>query len=99
MKLKDLLEVIPDNYIITLMDADLNNYSTMCSGKKEKSIVGFGKLAEMPPAHVKNLRVTAIHPGVTTYLDEADMVGEDSTELHVQTQLLLELSTDEEESK
>ena len=98
MKLKELLEVVPDKYIIGLMDADVDNYSTLCFGHKDEVIKGFGHRAGMPPAHVKNLNVTSIHPGVNTYLpDGVDMYGEDSAELRVKTMFLIEVSTEEEE--
>ena len=94
MKLKELLEAVPDNYILGLTNADEDNYSILVCGNKKDAICGFGKRAFMPPAHVKNLKVIAIHPGVNTYLRDSDMYGEDSTELHVKTQLLIELSLD-----
>ena len=98
MKLKELLEVVPDNYLIGLMDSDLDNFSLMVFGSQKKAIKEFGHRAGMPPAHVKNLKVTAIHPGVNTHLSDTDMYGEDSTELHVKTQLLIELSSEEQEN-
>lgn len=78
------------------MDADVDNYSTLVFGSQKEVIKGFGKRAGMPPAHVKVLPVIAIHPGVNTYLSDSDMYGEDSTELQVKTQLLIEVSTEEE---
>ncbi len=99
MKLKELLEVIPDNYILGLTNADEDNYSILVFGNKMDIIWGFGQRAFMSKAHVKNLKVVSIHPGVNTYLSDSDMYGEASTELHVKTQLLIELSTDEEERR
>lgn len=99
MKLKELLKVVPDNYLIGLMDSDPDNYSTLVFGRKKEVIKGFGHKVGMPPAHVEILNVVSIHPGAISYLpDKTDMYGDDSVELHVGTQLLIELS-DEEESK
>ena len=97
MKLKELLNVIPDKYTIGLMDADVDNYSTLVFGNKEDVIRGFGKRAFMPPAHVKILNVIAIHPGATAYmpLPGVEMYGDDFAELHVKTQLLIEASQEE----
>lgn len=97
MKLKELLEVIPDNYILGLANADTDNCSILVFGNKKDAIWGFGQRAFMPPAHVKNLKVIAIHPGVNAYLRDSDMYGDDTTKLHVKTQMLIELSTYEEE--
>lgn len=100
MKLKELLKVVPDNYLIGLMDSDPDNYSTLVFGNKKDVLFGFGQRAFMPPAHVENLPVVSIHPGATARLpDKTDMYGEDSVELHVRTQLLIEVNMYEEESK
>lgn len=98
MKLKELLKVIPDDYGICLMDSDPDNYALMVLGNKDGSIERFGKKAGMPPAHVKNLTVVSIHPGVNTWLPSGvTMYGDDFAELHVKTQLLIELDIAEEE--
>lgn len=98
MKLKELLKVIPDDYRIGLMDSDPDNYALLVFGNKKGSIEGFGKKAGMPPAHVKNLTVVSIHPGASAYLpDKTEMYGDASVERHVTTNLLIEVSTDEEE--
>lgn len=100
MKLKELLKVIPDNYLIGLMASDPDNYSTMVFGNKKDVLFDFGQSVFMPPAHVENLPVVFIHPGVTSYFpDKTAMYGDDSVELHVRTQLLIEVNMDEEESK
>lgn len=97
MKLKELLEVVPDNYLLGLMDADPDNYSTMVFGNKKDVLFGFGQRAYLLKQQVENLKVISIHPGVNAKLDDSDMYGEDSTELHVKTQLLIKVSTDEVE--
>lgn len=91
MKLRELLKVIPENYNITIMDNDPDNYSLMCSGNKKDVVVGYGRNAHMTEEQVLNLEVEAIHAGATTFLDRADMYGEDSTELCVRTQFLIEV--------
>ena len=37
MKLKELLEVVPDNYKLCLMDSDPDNYSVLVFGNKEEN--------------------------------------------------------------
>ena len=96
MKLKELLEVVPDNYILGLANADEDNYSILVFGRRKDAIWGYGQRAFLSPDEVLNLNVEAIHPGVNTYLRDSDMYGEDSTELHVKTQLLIELKSDED---
>lgn len=95
MKLKELLEVIPDNYILGLTNADEDNYSILVFGSKKDAIWGFGQRAFLSPKQVENLKVTAIHPGVNAYLRASDMYGDDSTELHVKTQLVIEVTRDD----
>ena len=99
MKLKELLEVVPDNYILGLANADEDNYSILVFGRRKDAIWGYGQRAFLSPDEVLNLHVEAIHPGVNTYLRDSDMYGEDSTELHVKTQLLIELKSEEGEKK
>lgn len=95
MKLKELLEVVPDNYILGLTNADEDNYSILVFGRRKDAIWGYGQRAFLSPDEVLNMKVIAIHPGVNAYLRDSDMYGEDSTELNVKTQLLIELDYDE----
>lgn len=97
MKLRELLTVIPDKYILGLTNADEGNYSILVFGRRKDAICGYGQRAFLSPDEVLNLNIEAIHPGVNTYLRDSDMYGEDSTELHVKTQLLIELKSEEEE--
>lgn len=94
MKLKELLTVIPDNYILGLTNADEESYFILVFGRRKDAILGYGQRAFLSPDEVLNLKVEAINPGVNTYLRDSDMYGEDSTELHVKTQLLIELKTE-----
>lgn len=97
MKLKELLNVIPDNYPLGLMEEDVDGYATMVFGNKNDTLWGFAHSAGMSIAHVKNLNVVEIHPGATPLLpDKIKMYGEDSIELHVNTFLLIIVNTEEE---
>lgn len=98
MKLKELLEVIPDNYMIGLTNADEDNYSILVFGNKKDVLFGFGQRAYLLKQQVENLNVVTIHPGATAHLpDKTDMYGDGSVELHVKTQLLIEVSPEEPE--
>lgn len=95
MKLKELLEVVPDNYPLGLMDSDPDNYSILVFGNKKDIIFGFSQRTLLMPEQIKNLKVVAIHPGAKPYLpDDTDMYGDDAIELHVITKLLIEVSTE-----
>ena len=98
MKLKELLNVIPDTYLLGLTNADEENYSILTFGRQKDVVWGYGQRAFLSPDEVMNLNVVAINPGVNTYLRDSDMYGDTSTELHVKTQLLIEVSTAEEEN-
>lgn len=98
MKLKELLKAIPDKYLIGLMDSDPDNYAIMVFGNKKDVLFGYGQRAGLLIQQVKNLNVIALHPGATTYMPSGvDMYGDDSAELHVKTQLLIEVSPEEPE--
>lgn len=43
MKLKEILKVIPDNYLIGLMDADVDNYSLLVFGTKRMFFLDMGR--------------------------------------------------------
>lgn len=93
MTLEELLEVVPDNYLLGLMDSDPDNYSVLVFGNKKDIIFGFGQRTFLLPEQVKKLKVAAIHPGVTPWLPkDVAMYGDDSVELHVRTELLIEVS-------
>ena len=97
MKLKELLTVIPDNYLIGLMDSDPDNYSILVFGNKKDALFGYGQRACLLVQQVENLNVVTIHPGVNTYMHGFDMYCcYDSAELHVKTQLLIELKSEGE---
>lgn len=100
MKLKELLTVIPDNYKLGIMEEDVDSYATIVFGNKNYITWGFAQRAGMSIAHVKNLHVVEIHPGVIPSIpDNTEMYGEDSVELHVKTLLLIIVNTEEEENK
>lgn len=96
MTLEELLEVVPDNYPLGLMDSDPDNYSILVFGNKKDIIFGYGQRARLLPEQVNNLKVVVIHPGAKPYLpDDTDMYGDDAIELHVITKLLIEVSQDD----
>ena len=96
MKLKELLKVIPDKYLLGIMDADVDNNSVLAFGNKKDVLFGYGQRARLLPEQVKNLNVISIHPGATAYMPSGvGMYGDDSAELHVKTQLLIEVSQDD----
>ena len=96
MKLKTLLAIVPEEYRIGPMDADPDNYSMMVFGTKNEAIVGYARKARLDLEQVANLTVMSIHPGATVWLPAGvSMYGDDSAELHVKTQLLIEVSQDD----
>ena len=98
MKLKELLKVVPDNYRVGLMDSDQDNYSLMVFGDKKSVIFGYSHRSRLQPEQVENLTVVYIRPGATAHIpDDTTMYAADSAELHVKTQLLIEVSPEEPE--
>ena len=43
MTLKELLDVVPDTYILGLTNAEVDNYSVLVFGRKKDAIWGFGQ--------------------------------------------------------
>lgn len=96
MTLEELLEVVPDNYPLGLMNSDPDNYSILVFGDKKDILFRYGQRARLIMQQVKNLKVIAIHPGAKPYLpDDINMYGDDAIELHVITKLLIEVSQDD----
>lgn len=92
MKLKELLEIIPENYEIGLENFD-KNICTISYFKKEDAIMGFAQKAPMMPEEIENLNVIAIHPVAIAHLsDGVEMFGDDTAELHIKTRFLIKVS-------
>lgn len=90
MKLKELLQVIPDDYYIGLADFSKDN-CTITYGTKEDSIGSFARKERFTTEQVDNMEVIAIHPCATIYGTEEHLYGDDMPSLHVKTQLLIEI--------
>lgn len=92
MKLKELLEVIPENYEIGLANFD-KNLCSISYFKKEDAIMGFAQKVPMMVEEIENLNVIAIHPVAVTHLsDGIVMFGDDTAEIHIKTRLLIEIA-------
>lgn len=91
MKLKELLEVIPENYEIGL--ADFNEcIRTISYGTKENAIYDFAVKDKMTYGQVEDMKVIAIHPVTVAHIsDGVELFGDDTAELHVKTRLLIEI--------
>lgn len=90
MKLKELLEVIPDEYEIGLVDFD-KGICAIAYDIKEVAIMGFAQKTTYTKEQIENMDVIAIHPGANVCCKEAHMFANDMTVLHVKTQLLIEI--------
>lgn len=96
MKLKTLLVIVPDNYRIGLMNSDVDNFSLLVFGTKNDAILGYTKKARLDTEQVANLTVVSIHPSSTAGMPAGvSLYGDASAELHVKTQLLIEVSQDD----
>lgn len=92
MKLKELLEVVPNDYEIGLANFD-KNLCSISYFKKEDAIMGFAQKVPMMPEEIENLNVIAIHPVTVTHLSDAgEVFGDDIAELRIKTQLLIEIA-------
>ena len=92
MKLKELLEVVPNDYEIGLANFD-KNLCSISYFKKEDAIMGFAQKVPLMTEEIENLNVIAIHPvAVAHLLDGVEMFGDDTAELHIKTRLLIEIA-------
>lgn len=92
MKLKELLEVVPEDYEIGFANFD-KNLCPISYFKKEDAIMGFAQKVPMMPEEIENLNVITIHPGAVAHLsDGVEMFGDDTAELHIKTRLLIEIA-------
>lgn len=92
MKLKKILELIPDNYEICLADYDRELYIISLYNKKD-AVSGFAQKANMTDDQILNMNVVAMHVGRTSCLaSDVEMFGAASAELHIKTQILIEVS-------
>lgn len=92
MKLKELLEVVPNDYEIGLANFD-KDICTISYFKKEDAIMGFAQKVPMMPEEIENLNVITIHPTAVAHLsDGVEMFGDDAAEIHIKTRLLIEIA-------
>lgn len=91
MKLKELLEIIPDNYEIGLADFDKDS-GIIVYGTKEDAIQKFAEKEKFIKEQVEGMNVIAIHPGATAYLPTGvKLFGDDMIDFHIKTQLTIEI--------
>lgn len=90
MKLKELLEVVPKDYEIGLVDFD-KEISIVTYDSKENAIMSFVQKATSTKEQVENMDVVAIHPNARTYCPDESMFGYDMPSLHIHTRLLIEI--------
>lgn len=97
MKLKEILELISDNYEVGLADYD-RGLCIISIYKKEDVVSGFAQKANMTDDQILNMKVVAVHAGAKACLATGvEMFGDDSAELHIKTQILIEVSSEEKE--
>ena len=89
MKLKELFEVLTDDYDIGL--ADFSKDCITSYGTKNDAVFSFAQKGKFVTEQVDNMEVIAIHPCATIYGTEEHLYGDDMPSLHVKTQLLIEI--------
>lgn len=89
MKLKELLKIIPDNFEVGLGDNDRKVF-IIALHEKEDAVTHFAELAHLTEAHVLNMNVVAVHPGASALF---------VTENNTKTDIMIEISDEEEKEK
>lgn len=98
MKLKELLEIIPDDYVIGLVDFSEFGCKMPFGNNHEEVIKSFAEHKKFIPEQVENLEVIAIHPGTSAYLPpNVHTYGEDVLDFRIKTHLLIEITCEKEE--
>lgn len=90
MKLKELLEVVPEDYEIGLAGFD-NDIYTITYGTKEDAIMGLAQKSTFSKEQIENMDAIAIYPCANVCCKESHMYANDTTPLHVETHLLIKI--------
>lgn len=90
MRLKELLEVIPENYEIGLV-AFGKEIFTVTYGTKEDAIMSFAQRSGFIKEQIENMDVIVINPCAYVYCPDEHVFGADMPSLHVKTQILIEI--------
>jgi hypothetical protein len=90
MKLKELLEIIPDECDIGLSNFSKGNCK-VTYGNREYAILSFAEREKFITEQVENMDVISICPCAKTYCTDELMFGDDMPSLHVNMQLLIEI--------
>jgi hypothetical protein len=90
MKLKELLEVIPDEFEIGLTSYD-EWVCTFVYGKKDDAILSFAIKKKFIKEQVENMDVMSIHPCAYVQCLGQNVYNGDELPFHINPQLLIEL--------
>lgn len=91
MKLKELLEVIPDDCEIGLADFN-KEICTVTYGTKEDAIMGFAQKSIFIKEQIENMDVISIHPYSHVYCTVQHLFANDKpAPLYVKMQLIIEI--------
>lgn len=90
MKLKELLEVIPDNYLIGI--ADFNEETSFVSyGTKGDAVKSFAFETMTTPDYVEEFEVVTVTPCARVYCTDGHIFGDAEPPLNVEPQLYIEV--------
>ena len=89
MKLKELLEIIPDECDIGLSNFSKDNCKVIY-GNREYAILSFAEREKFITEQVENMEVISIYPCANVYCKEEHLLESDMPSLHVTPQLLME---------
>lgn len=92
MKLKELLDTIPNTYRIGIVDYDREIMSINYDFPKE-AILAFSRKSKYTTADIRNMNVLAIHPCARVYCPDERVFGDDDMpSMHVDAQMLIEVA-------
>lgn len=95
MKLKELLDTIPNTYKIGLVDYD-REIMTITYAFPKEAIVAFARKSKYTTADIKNMDVLAVHPCARVYCPDERVFGDDDMpSMHVDVQMLIEVAKGE----
>ena len=93
MKLKELLGVVPDDYLIGITDSS-GEFNFISYDTKDEAVKTYASNTLAKVDDIENLEVNAIYPCDRVYCEEEHVFGDAMPSFHIETQLYIEVKSE-----
>lgn len=90
MKLKELLDVVTDDYLIGITDSS-GKFNFISYNTKDEAVKTYANNTSTTVDDIENLEVNAIYPCDRVYCEEEHAFGDVMPFFHIETQLCIEV--------